>query len=171
VLLLTPCALVLLLARLALLGFQIRMVRNNFARDLKAVANIVAANSTAAVAFGDAQAATAMLRAQHGHLAEFLTQDPNGKLLPDHFCNVSEQLALEQSAVASEVRLLSRKIDHLKEIVAMQATKVSGQRFALWILAGRLPPRTAAVAADSIDRYLLQEGDDPPQEFTRRIRT
>jgi len=60
-LLLLPCLVVLLLSGAALLGFQIRMFRNSFARDIKAVANIVGANSTAAVAFNDARAATEIL--------------------------------------------------------------------------------------------------------------
>ncbi len=72
--------------------------------------------------------ATDMLRKQNGHLAEFLTTDPKGKLLPDYLGTVSDQLAGEQSEMLSEVALLSQNIEHIKEIVAMQQSyaKVSG---------------------------------------------
>ncbi len=51
----------------------------------------------------------------------------------------------------------------------VQATKVNGQRFAVWILGSAFPPRTIERAAATTTRYVLQEGDDPPQEFTHRF--
>jgi PAS domain S-box-containing protein len=72
--------------------------------------------------------ATAMLREQNGDLAQFLTTDPKGKVLPEYLCTASDQLASEQSDMLDEVVLLSQNIDHIKEIVAMQQSyaKVSG---------------------------------------------
>jgi PAS domain S-box-containing protein len=72
--------------------------------------------------------ATTMLRGQNGHLGEFLTSDPKGKLLPEYLGTVSDQLAGEQTEILSEVALLSQNIEHIKEIVAMQQSyaKVSG---------------------------------------------
>ncbi len=72
--------------------------------------------------------ATAMLREQNGNLAQFLTTDPKGKVLPEYLCTSSDQLASEQSEMLGEVALLSQNIEHIKEIVAMQQSyaKVSG---------------------------------------------
>ena len=72
--------------------------------------------------------ATTMLRGHNGHLGEFLTSDPKGKLLPEYLGTVSDQLAGEQTEMLSEVALLSQNIEHIKEIVAMQQSyaKVSG---------------------------------------------
>jgi signal transduction histidine kinase len=72
--------------------------------------------------------ATAMLRNQNGHLVDFLTSDPKGKLLPEYLGTVSDQLAGEQTEMLTEVALLSQNIEHIKEIVAMQQSyaKVSG---------------------------------------------
>jgi len=72
--------------------------------------------------------ATAMLREQNGSLAQFLTTDSKGKVLPEYLSNVSDQLAADQSQILNEVALLSQNIEHIKEIVAMQQTyaKVSG---------------------------------------------
>jgi PAS domain S-box-containing protein len=72
--------------------------------------------------------ATTMLREQNGNLAQFLTADPKGKVLPDYLHTVSDLLQLEQTEMSKEVVLLSRNIEHIKEIVAMQQgyAKVSG---------------------------------------------
>ena len=64
--------------------------------------------------------ATAMLREKNGHLAEFLTSDPKGKLLPEYLGTVAEQLATEQAEMLGEVTSLNQNIEHIKEIVAMQ---------------------------------------------------
>ena len=60
-LLLIPCLAVLLLVGGILFWFQIKMFRTEFAKDMHAVAEIVGANSTAAVAFSDRKAATEIL--------------------------------------------------------------------------------------------------------------
>ena len=53
--------------------------------------------------------------------------------------------------------------------LALHATKRNGQRFAVWILGRRFPARALADAATATARYLVQEGDDPPQEFAHRF--
>jgi PAS domain S-box-containing protein len=72
--------------------------------------------------------ATAMLDTQEGNLANFLTQDPKGKILPRYIRTASEQLSSEQADLLNEIELLTRNIEHIKEIVAMQQSyaKVSG---------------------------------------------
>jgi len=72
--------------------------------------------------------ATALLREQNGHLAEFLTTDPKGKLLPEYIATVADELAGEQTKLIAKMDSLGEHIEHIKEIVAMQQTyaKVSG---------------------------------------------
>jgi PAS domain S-box-containing protein len=72
--------------------------------------------------------ATSMLREKNGHLAEFLTTDPKGRLLPDYFGTVAEQLAAEQADLITEMDSVGKHIEHIKEIVSMQQNyaKVSG---------------------------------------------
>lgn len=74
------------------------------------------------------QRATDMLRDKNGHLAEFLTTDPKGKLLPEYFGVVAEQLAAEQNELIVEIGSVVTHVEHIKEIVAMQQNyaKVSG---------------------------------------------
>lgn len=72
--------------------------------------------------------ATTILREQNGHLAEFLTTDPKGKVLPEYLGTVADQLAAEQTELISEMESVGQHIEHIKEIVAMQQSyaKVSG---------------------------------------------
>jgi len=72
--------------------------------------------------------ATAMLREQNGHLAEFLTSDPKGKLIPEYLSTVAEELAGEQHELIAKITTVGEHIEHIKEIVAMQQSyaKVSG---------------------------------------------
>ena len=72
--------------------------------------------------------ATALLREQNGRLAEFLTTDPKGKLLPEYLATVAEQLAGEHTKLIAKMEAVGQHIEHIKEIVAMQQSyaKVSG---------------------------------------------
>jgi signal transduction histidine kinase len=72
--------------------------------------------------------AAAMLREQNGQLVEFLTNDPKGKLLPDYLADLSQHLEDERLEARNEIDLLTRNIEHIKDIVAMQQTyaRVSG---------------------------------------------
>ncbi|HZM02519.1 MAG TPA: PAS domain-containing protein, partial [Candidatus Saccharimonadales bacterium] len=77
---------------------------------------------------GDLRQAAAMLTGQNGRLAEFLTTDPKGKLIPEFLGSVAEDLAEEQVELISEMSSVGENIEHIKEIVAMQQSyaKVSG---------------------------------------------
>ena len=74
------------------------------------------------------QRAAALLRGQNGRLAEFLTSDPKGKLLPEYLVTVADQLAGEHTKLVAKMEVVGQHIEHIKEIVAMQQSyaKVSG---------------------------------------------
>jgi PAS domain S-box-containing protein len=71
---------------------------------------------------------TALLQEQNGRLAEFLTTDPKGKVLPAYLATVADQLAGEQTRLIAQMDSVGQHIEHIKEIVAMQQSyaKVSG---------------------------------------------
>jgi PAS domain S-box-containing protein len=63
----------------------------------------------------------AALFAQHqANLAEFVTTDPRGKMIPEYLTTLAEALAAEQTTVAEELEQLRKNVEHIKEIVAMQ---------------------------------------------------
>jgi signal transduction histidine kinase len=72
--------------------------------------------------------AAAMLRDKNGQLADFLANDPKGKLLPAYIADLSQHLENERLEARAEIELLTRNIEHIKDIVAMQQTyaRVSG---------------------------------------------
>ena len=72
--------------------------------------------------------ATTLLREKNGDLADYLTTDPTGKLVPEYLGVVADQLAAEREQMISEMDSVGRHIEHIKEIVAMQQNyaRVSG---------------------------------------------
>jgi PAS domain S-box-containing protein len=64
--------------------------------------------------------ALALLREHHDDLASFLCHDPKGKVLPGYLETLGDHLAAEQAELLREMNLLSKNVEHIKEIVAMQ---------------------------------------------------
>jgi signal transduction histidine kinase len=63
---------------------------------------------------------TTMLKEQNGDLGTYLASDPKGKLVPKFFVEVADELKKEQESALSELAQLSKNVDHIKDIVAMQ---------------------------------------------------
>ena len=72
--------------------------------------------------------AAELLTGRNGSLAEYLTQDEQGRKLPGYLARLGQHLVAENAQLTGEVDQLSRNIEHIKEIVAMQQSyaKVSG---------------------------------------------
>ena len=72
--------------------------------------------------------ATALIRDHHSDLANYLTQNPQGQKLPDFLLKVTEHIATEHRRWQTELVGLTKNIEHIKEIVAMQQSyaKLSG---------------------------------------------
>jgi signal transduction histidine kinase len=68
------------------------------------------------------QRTAAMLNSKNGALADFLSQDPKGQLIPGYLDNLARHLVTEQQQALTELELLTRNIEHIKEIVSMQQT-------------------------------------------------
>ena len=61
-----------------------------------------------------------LLREHQASLAEFLTADPKGKVVPGFIIHLADRLDQEQTALRAEHDQLARNVEHIKEIVAMQ---------------------------------------------------
>jgi PAS domain S-box-containing protein len=72
--------------------------------------------------------AAALLAERNGDLANYLTNDENGRKLPGYLTSLGTFLVAENNELLSEVEQLTRNIEHIKEVVAMQQSyaKVSG---------------------------------------------
>lgn len=53
-------------------------------------------------------------------LADFLTADARGKMIPDYLVTLAESLAVEQKTLITELEGLRKNIEHIKDIVTMQ---------------------------------------------------
>jgi len=69
-----------------------------------------------------------LLNRNSANLTSFLTNDPKGKIIPSYLNNLCERLGEEQQDLLKELELLTKNIEHIKEIVAMQQNyaRVSG---------------------------------------------
>ncbi len=72
--------------------------------------------------------ASLLLREHSAHLADFFAHDPRAKLLLDYLPSLGTHLNEERAEVLGELELLTKNLDHIKDIVAMQQSyaKVSG---------------------------------------------
>src|SRR5664280_599344 len=120
----------------------------------------------------DLRRATAILREQNGHLAEFLTADPKGKLIPDYLATVADQLASQQTTLIAKMDSVGQHIEHIKEIVAMQQSyaKVSGvyeNLAASGLVEDALRMNTAAFDRHHIDLVREFADNTPPVRVDR----
>ena len=64
--------------------------------------------------------ATALIREHPSDLGNFLTQNPQGRKVPDFLLKVADHLSSEHRRWQTELAGLTKNIEHIKEIVAMQ---------------------------------------------------
>jgi PAS domain S-box-containing protein len=69
-----------------------------------------------------------LLNKNSADLGSFIVNDPKGKIIPNYLTTLSERLSAEQQDLLKELELLTKNIEHIKEIVAMQQNyaRVSG---------------------------------------------
>ncbi len=100
--------------------------------------------------------ASGMLHEHMNRLAEYLTNDPKGKLLPDYLVTATNHLAAEQTELITEINSVAKHIDHIKEIVAMQQNfaKMSGAYENL--SASELTEDALRINAAAFERHRIQ---------------
>lgn len=69
---------------------------------------------------GNLGKALTMFREHENDLGMFLTADERGQRLPGYLIKLAEALVAEQLAVAGELQLMNRSIEHIRQIVQMQ---------------------------------------------------
>lgn len=61
-----------------------------------------------------------MIEENRENLADFISRDPKGVLIPDYLHKLSKHLEDENRFLVGELRLLRKNIEHIKEIVSIQ---------------------------------------------------
>jgi C4-dicarboxylate-specific signal transduction histidine kinase len=104
-----------------------------------------------------------MLLEQNGRLAEFLTTDPKGKLIPEFLGTVVDELAAEQTELIAEMNSVGEHIEHIKEIVAMQQSYAKLSGVYEWLTVPALVEDALRMNAAAFDRHhieLVREFDE-----------
>lgn len=107
--------------------------------------------------------AVGMIRQQNGRLAEFLTTDPKGKLIPDFLGSVTEALANDHAELITEMNSVGQNIEHIKEIVAMQQNYAKLSGVYEWLTVPELVEDALRMNAAAFDRHhigLVREFDE-----------
>jgi PAS domain S-box-containing protein len=63
---------------------------------------------------------SALVEAHPADLADFLTNDRKGKLIPEVLIQIARQSAAERDALLQEIASMQSNIDHIKDIISMQ---------------------------------------------------
>lgn len=61
-----------------------------------------------------------LMEEQAGDLSNFLTRDPRGQRLPTYLADLANHLAIERESVVKELKSLTKNVEHIKDVVAMQ---------------------------------------------------
>ncbi len=112
---------------------------------------------------GNLARAAAMLREQNGRLDEFLVNDPKGQLLPGYIADLSAYLENERLEARTEIDLLTRNIEHIKDIVSMQQAYARVSGFTEMLPAASLIEDALQLNTDSFTRHhIIVERDFAP---------
>ncbi len=97
--------------------------------------------------------AVSMINQQNGRLAEFLTNDPKGKLIPEFLGSLSEALANDHAELITEMHSVGQNIEHIKEIVAMQQNYAKLSGVYEWLTVPELVEDALRMNAAAFDRH------------------
>jgi signal transduction histidine kinase len=61
-----------------------------------------------------------LIKNHSDNLADFLTNDPQGKYIPTYISEVSDHLVQQKNEILENLNLLIKNVDHIKDIVHMQ---------------------------------------------------
>jgi signal transduction histidine kinase len=94
-----------------------------------------------------------VLREHQHDLPRFLQQDQRGQRLPGYLLQLAGHLSTEQADILSEVTSLSRSIEHIKQIVAMQQSLAHHGGMLETVRLADVLEDAIRIVQDSLDRH------------------
>jgi signal transduction histidine kinase len=88
-------------------------------------------------------------------LADFLTRDDKGKMLPGYLNKLVAALAVEKQSITEELESLTKSIDHIKEIVASQQSHSGATTIVESVQVKDLLEDVLRMSAASLARYQI----------------
>ncbi|KQU71461.1 MULTISPECIES: ATP-binding protein [unclassified Rhizobacter] len=98
-----------------------------------------------------------------GDLGAFLTQDTRGKLLPGYLRDLAQVLLAEQAAIAEELALLAKSVDHIKEVVATQQSYAGASRVVEFLKFDELLDDALRMNAGALTRHKVEVVKQVPE--------
>ena len=89
-------------------------------------------------------------------LGSFLTTDTRGMLLPRYLRDLSIGLAAEQAAIGEELGLLTKSVDHIKEVVATQQSYAGASRITEVLHFDELLDDALRMNAEALTRHKVE---------------
>lgn len=86
-------------------------------------------------------------------LGNFLTHDEKGKMLPDYLGKLAVALAAEQRSMVEELAQLTKKIEHIKDVVATQQSYAGASRMVEPTQVRDLVEDALRMNADALQRH------------------
>ena len=96
-----------------------------------------------------------LIKQNDGDLKNFLTSDPRGKILPEFIVKISSQLRREQENAGRELALLTKNIDHIKDIIARQQSYARLAGVLEKVALGSLVEDALQIDAASLERHAI----------------
>jgi signal transduction histidine kinase len=96
--------------------------------------------------------ASELLRAHAQNLGGFLTEDPQGKHLPDYLEMLANYWESEQTSALKELQTLNKNINHIKDIVSRQQSLTGISAIAEPVFISELVEDALAIAASDLER-------------------
>jgi signal transduction histidine kinase len=109
--------------------------------------------------------AAELLKQRNGNPEAFLSSDPRGKLMPEFIIQIAGQLQKEQEHISSELELLAKNVDHIKEIVAMQQSYASAAGVVEKVTPASLVEDALQINAAALTRHavtVIRQFEDAP---------
>jgi signal transduction histidine kinase len=100
--------------------------------------------------------ALAMLEEHSADLAQFLTNDDRGKVLPGYLNKLASVLADEQDAIRGEIQSLGQSLEHIGQVVRMQQSYAKDSTVCVPVRAAELMEDALRVNLASIGQHNVQ---------------
>jgi PAS domain S-box-containing protein len=99
----------------------------------------------------------AELISQHNtDLAEFLSNDPQGKHIPNYLSEVSKHLAQQQAETIEKLHAIIKNVDHVKDIIKMQQLYTATDTHRDNVLLNELIENAIAINSSGLDRQNIE---------------
>ncbi len=117
----------------------------------------------------DFRAATELLSQHLVDLGEFVSSDARGKHLPKFLMQLSQKMSGDEQQVLEEIQSLSKNIDHIKGIVAVQQTYAGSAGFIEELPLANLVEDAIRINGQSLSRHkveVIREFEELPPILT-----